>query len=393
MTAMDSKAAPLDIVCFANDWTADPTSKHHLMRRMAESHRVLWVESAGMRTPQLTRQGDLQRIVRKVRSLMRRARPVGQNLHVYAPPVLPFPELRLARAANRLLYRGSIQRQISRLGWSSEPVIWSFTPHVAPLIRGWKSRLLVYHCVDRWAAFDDYNAELMDEWEAELCRRADVVFASADHLVKHCEQYSDNVHYIPHGVDVAHFARALEPGALPDDLAEIPEPRIGFFGLLHEWVDTDLIRALAERLPFSFVLIGNSKVPLDSLTALPNVHHLGRRPYERLPDYCRGFRVGIIPFRHSELTQSVNPIKLREYAAAGLPVVSTDLPEVERCRDIAVTAGDVSAWAAALESAVERGGDPGERRAQNQRVADQDWNRILERLNAHLSAQLAGGGA
>jgi glycosyltransferase involved in cell wall biosynthesis len=379
----------LDIICFANDWTADPTSKHHLMRRVAETNRVLWVESAGMRAPQLSRQGDLRRIARKARSLMRTPRQVTPNLHVYAPPVVPFPERRLARAANRVLYRTSIMGQLARLGWSHDPVIWSFTPHVAPLIRGMRPRLLIYHCVDRWSAFEDYNAALMDEWERELCQRADLVFASAEHLVEHCEQYSDNVHYIPHGVDVTHFGRGLEPGGLPPDLEGIPEPRIGFFGLLHEWVDTDLLEELADRLPYSFVLIGDSKVPLVALTERPNVHHLGRRPYDTLPDYCRGFHAGVIPFRRSELTRSVNPIKLREYAAAGLPVVSTDLPEVQRCLDIAVTAGDVDAWVRALKDAVRRGGDPEERRAQNRRVADQDWSNIVETIGSLVAAELA----
>jgi glycosyltransferase involved in cell wall biosynthesis len=181
-------------------------------------------------------------------------------------------------------------------------------------------------------------------------------------------------------VDFAHFAGALEPGTLPDDLRDIPEPRVGFFGLIHEWVDLELIGQLAQRLPYSFVLIGDAKTKLENLRGIPNVFHLGRKPYATLPDYCRGFRAAIVPFRTSELTQSVNPIKLREYAAAGLPVVSTALPEVQRCADIADCATDVNSWVSALQGAVTRGGSGDERRKQSERVRAQDWSAIAHRM-------------
>jgi glycosyltransferase involved in cell wall biosynthesis len=258
--------------------------------------------------------------------------------------------------------------------------MWTYLPHIAPLIRAMPRCLLVYHCVDRWSAFEDYDATLMERLEAELCREADLVFASAEDLAARCRRYNSDVHYIPHGVDYAHFASALERRPLPDDLRDIPEPRVGFFGLIHEWVDLDLIRHLAERLPYSFVLIGDAKTKLEPLRTLTNVFHLGRRPYATLPDYCRGFQAAIVPFRHSVLTRSVNPIKLREYAAAGLPVVSTDLPEVRRCGDIATCATDVDSWVAALRSAVARGSDPQARRTQSERVRAQDWSVAADRM-------------
>jgi glycosyltransferase involved in cell wall biosynthesis len=239
----------------------------------------------------------------------------------------------------------------------------------------------VYHCVDRWSAFEDYDATLMEHAEADLCRSADLIFASAEDLAARCRRYNDHVHYVPHGVDFAHFASALEGRDVPDDLHDIPEPRVGFFGLIHEWVDVELIGQLAQRLPYSFVLIGEAKRKLECLEALPNVFHLGRKPYAALPSYCRGFQAAIVPFRRSALTESVNPIKLREYAAAGLPVVSTDLPEVRRCGDIAMCATDIESWVAALRTAVVRGGEESERRKQSSRVRDEDWSAVAERMS------------
>jgi glycosyltransferase involved in cell wall biosynthesis len=387
-------ASGLDILCFANDWSADPTSKHQLMKRLAASNRVLWVEGGGMRKPDLRRGGDWRRLARKARAFMAPARSVLPGLSVYCPPAVPLPGSRVARAINAVLYRLTLRRELRRLDLSSAPVIWTYLPHIAPLIRAMPRRLLVYHCVDRWSAFEDYDAELMERSEADLCRSADLIFASAEDLAARCRQYNSHVHYVPHGVDFAHFATALEPQQLPDDLREIPEPRVGFFGLIHEWVDLELIAQLAERVPYSFVLIGDAKTKLERVQGLPNVYHLGRRPYAMLPDYCRGFQAAIVPFRQSELTQSVNPIKLREYAAAGLPVVSTDLPEVRKCGDIAVCAADVDSWVAAVREVVARGGDETERRKQSERVRAQDWSVIAAQVADLVSeaAQRTRGG-
>jgi glycosyltransferase involved in cell wall biosynthesis len=382
-----------EILCFANDWSADPTSKHHIMRTLSETNRVLWVESAGMRRPRLGSGKDLSRLVRKARSFLVPAQQRLPGLWSYSPPALPFPGSPLATQLNARLYRLAIQHQRRRLGLRGAPVQWVYAPHVAPWIRALPRKALVYHCVDRWSAFQDYDAERMAASEAELCRTADLVLASAEDLAERCRRYRSDVVYVPHGVEHGHFAKALEPGELPVDLRDIPGPRIGFFGLIHEWVDLDLLGHLADTLPYSFVLIGDSNQNLEPLLRRSNVHHLGRKPYSALPDYCRGFDTAIVPFRISELTLSVNPIKLREYAAAGLPIVASDLPEIRRCADIARCASGLSEWQAALREAVVRGQHPAERKAQSARVLDQDWSRVAERIGELTQRALAGKAA
>lgn len=371
----------LNIITFANDWSADPTSKHHIMKRFAQHNRILWVEAAGMRTPNLARSEDFRRVVSKIRSFMRPAHLVLPGLNSYAPPSVPLPTWPTAQALNAVLYRLSIARQLRRLSMRGDPVLWVYGPHVAPWIKRIPRQLLVYHCVDRWSAFEGYNSQLMASCEAELCRAADVVFASAKDLAARCRAYSGNVHYVPHGVDHAHFATALEPGPIPDDLACIPEPRVGFFGLIHEWVDLDLVGRLADRLPYSFVLLGASNQDMSALTARSNVFHLGRKPYSELPLYARGFAAAIVPFRISELTHSVNPIKMREYAAAGLPVVSSRLPEVQRCEYIAVCADTDEQWMESLRAAVARGENIAARQHQSKNVMGEDWSAVCEQLS------------
>jgi glycosyltransferase involved in cell wall biosynthesis len=378
MTSPRPVAAPplldgLDIVTFANDWTADPTSKHHIMRRFSRTNDVLWVESAGMRAPKLSSAYDRKRLLTKAKAILRESRPALERLHVMTPPALPYPQSVVAQHANAHLYRFTIGRELRRLDFDREPLLCSFLPNCAPYIRRIPRAFTLYYCVDRWSAFEGFDPQTMERGEAELCRASDLVIASAEDLAERCRKYARNVEYVPHGVDFEHFAEALNPGPLPDDLAGIPEPRVGFFGLIHEWVDTDLIGRLADVLPYSFVVIGSAKTDLADLKRRKNVFVLGRKPYAELPQYSRGFHAAIVPFRMTDLTHSVNPIKLREYAAAGLPVVSSPLPEVRKCADIATCADTFDEWVDALREAVTRGSDASQRQAQSARVAHEDW--------------------
>ena len=379
-----SSPAPLlggtSVVTFANDWTADPTSKHHVMRRVSNTNDVLWVESPGMRAPQLSSAYDRARLLTKAKAMFRRSRRALDRLHVMTPPTVPYPHSRLARFANAQLYRFAITRELRRLGFDSAPLLCVFVPQCAPYIRHLRRRFSIYYCVDKWTAFEGFDARTMERGEEELCRTSDLVLASAEDLADRCARYGSNVHYVPHGVDFAHFAAALDSGPLPADLAAIPAPRVGFFGLIHEWVDTELIGRLADILPYSFVLLGAAKGDLSALTARKNVFHLGRKPYASLPDYCRGFHAAILPFRMNELTVSVNPIKLREYAAAGLPVLSAPLPEVRKLPGIATCVDSLDDWVSGLRVAVEQGGRADERRAQSERVRGDDWAYVYARI-------------
>lgn len=379
-----------DILTLANDWTADPTSKHHIMRRFSRTNDVLWIEAAGMRAPKLTSAYDRKRLLTKAKAILRESRPVMDRVHVMTPPALPYPHSSIARQANAQLYRFTIGRELRRLGMDRAPLICSFVPQCAPYIRHIPRSFTMYYCVDKWSAFEGFDPATMERGEEELCRVSDLVIASAEDLAERCRRFSSNVHYVPHGVDHEHFARALEPGPLPADLAAIPEPRIGFFGLIHEWVDVDLIARLADVLPYSFVVIGSAKRDMSELERRPNVYVLGRRPYAELPTYSRGFHAAIVPFAMTELTVSVNPIKLREYAAAGLPVVSSPLPEVKKCGDIAVCADSFDEWVDALRAAVDQGSDAAARTAQSDRVRHDDWAYRCADIAALVNGQSSG---
>jgi glycosyltransferase involved in cell wall biosynthesis len=327
--AMGETTGP--IVCFANDWWGDPTSKHHVMRTYAGGTDVLWVESAGMRRPQLTSSHDLGRIFKKLKTAGGGLRKAMERLHVLSPLSLPLPGNALANGLNAAIYRASVRSAARRTGVPRDPLLWVYTPSVAPYLSGMRRSGLVYHCVDRWWAFSDYDSDVMRRCHVQLCREADVVFASSAELFEDCREHTEHAHLIRHGVEWEHFAKAVdESHERPSDLAGIDGPILGFFGLIHEWVDQDLVCAIADAFPAAtVVLIGKVQVDAESLRTRRNIRLLGQKAYADLPRYSAYFDVGLIPFAYNDLTLAVNPIKLREYLSAGMPVVATDLPEIE----------------------------------------------------------------
>lgn len=318
------------IVLFGKEWGEDRTSCDQVFEQLARHNKVLWVDSIATRNPNLRSAQDWRRIARKVGKLAGGLRQVRPTAWVYQPAVIPLPYSRAASRVNRMLLRHSLRRQMKRLGMH-RPQLWSFLPNAAHVIGELNESVVVYYCVDAWSEFSFIRPEMI-ELERRLAAQADVCFATGQGLADHLRRFNPRTHLALHGVNHDHFSRALDAETpIPEDLARLPGPRIGFFGALHDWVDQNLLEALARAHPeWSIVLIGKEHVPFETLRRLPNVHLLGRRPYESLPGYCKGFDVALIPFVVNELTRHVNPIKLWEYLSAGVPVVSTDLEEVRR---------------------------------------------------------------
>lgn len=375
------------IICFANDWQSDPTSKHQVMKILAASNRILWVDSVGMRRPSLTR-SDARRVGKKVRRWFRGLTRVNENLHHFEPFVLPFHASPLARAINKRLLLGSIAGHVKRLDMQ-DVQLWTFFPNTVDVVGHLGEKLVVYYCVDQWSKFSFIHGESMEKMERRLLRRADLVITTAEHLFRDKAPFNPNTHLVTHGVDHAFFSRALQPGTKdPGDLRRVGKPRIGFFGLIHEWIDLELIARVASEKPqWSIVLIGDTAVDVSSLKGFHNIHFLGRKPYEWLPAYCRVFDAGIIPFRVNELTLNVNPIKLKEYLAAGLPVVSTALPEAQKLGDLVEVGKNPDEFIRRLELALAED-TPDKRIARSQRMKSETWEKKVEQISSLVSMSL-----
>lgn len=319
-----------DIICFGNDWDGDPLSKKHIMVRLARRNRVLWINSIGNRNPTRSAR-DLRRMAAKLRQFASGLRQVADSVWVLAPIAVPFHGSAAARWINRRLLAAAIRSAAARLGFR-DPITWSFLPSSAGVAGALGERLLVYHCVDEFSEFTGTDRGAILEMERQLVARADVQIVSSGPLYEAKKRLHPRTHLVTHGVDVEHFGRACDPATpVADELARLRRPVIGFFGLLADWVDLELVRSLAMARPrWSFALIGKADTDVSALQGLPNVLITGRRPYAELPNYCKGFDVAILPFVINTLTLAANPLKLREYLAAGLSVVATAIPEAER---------------------------------------------------------------
>jgi glycosyltransferase involved in cell wall biosynthesis len=382
-----------DIVCvgFA-DWDTELwTNQHHLMSRLARDNRVLFVESLGLRRPQLAGR-DVKRIARRLRRGLAPPRQVD-GLHVLSPLVLPFHRHRLVRELNRRLLPGLVRRSARRLGLE-RPILWAYVPQAEVLIDALDPSLVVYHCVDDIAAQERIDTASFRAAETRFAARADLVLASAPALAERLRTISDNVMYAPNVADTELFSQALipsPPAPLDPEMAALPAPRIAFTGAVVALkLDFSLLVELARlRRGWSFALVGpigpgEPNTDTSALRTEPNIHLLGPRPYAELPDVLRAADAGLIPYARNTLTESIFPMKIYEYLAAGLPVVATPLPALADVADVA-TAPDAQGIAELLDEALAE--DNPERRAERSRAAaSHSWERRLEEIAAAIDA-------
>jgi glycosyltransferase involved in cell wall biosynthesis len=214
-----------------------------------------------------------------------------------------------------------------------------------------------------------------------MCERADLVFTTSHALWQRKRLLNPETHLALHGVDWAHFATALASDLAPaPELSDLTSPVLGFFGLVHDWIDLALLEYIAAQRPtWTLVIIGKVAVDVTRLRRFANIRWLGRRAYDELPRYCKGFSLGLIPFVVNELTRNVNPIKLREYASAGLPVVSTRLPECERYPSWCRVADDPAQFLAACEAALAED-SAALRRQRSQQMRAESWESKVRQL-------------
>lgn len=376
-----------NIICFANDWGADPLSKKQVMRRLARKHRILWINSINNRRPRLARK-DLGRVAQKLAQFRHGLVQVDKHIWVLAPLYLPFHSMSLFRSVNRKLLGWQIRRAARQLGIEN-PITWACVPNAADVVGTLGEKCVVYHCVDEYAAFSDAAPEVRFR-ERDLLKKSDIVFVCSDYLRDGKLKVNLHTYLVTHGVDFEHFSRAAEQATrVADELRGLPRPILGFHGLLADWVDLRIVGEIARQRPqWSIVLIGNTETDLSPIQNLPGVHLLGHRPYERLPEYLRGFDVAILPFVCNELTFNSNPLKLREYLAAGLPVVAAPLPEVMKFTGLVSPARTSEEYIRAVEGLWQRG-ETGPSRERSQKMVPESWEVKISQMEELLECTLA----
>jgi glycosyltransferase involved in cell wall biosynthesis len=300
-----------DLVCLSHlRWDFVFQRPQHLMNRWAKYARVYYVEEPlehdGGAEPQLeVRQHDKQ-------------------LSVVVPRLPRGMSPESSRRVQSELLNAFVERQGLR-----DFVLWYYTPMALPLARGLKPCAVVYDCMDQLSAFHGAPPELT-LLERQLFEQADVVMAGGYSLCRAKQKIRSDVHLFPSSVDIAHFRTARDPQLDPDDQKEIPHLRLGFFGVIDERMDLDLLAGVAALRPDWHIVLLGPVVKIDhaTLPRLDNIHYLGQKSYAELPRYIAGWDVAVLPFARNESTRFISPTKTPEYLAAGCPVVSTSIADV-----------------------------------------------------------------
>lgn len=210
-------------------------------------------------------------------------------------------------------------------------ISWYYTPMMLPFSRRIDADVTVFDAMDELSKFKFAPVKLL-ELEQELIDRADIVFTGGSSLFEAKKDRHDNIHCFPSSVDRAHFCKARARQFDPADQEDFPRPRLGFYGVIDERFDTELLDRVATARPdWSFVMVGPVvKISDGDLPKRPNIHYLGGKTYAQLPAYLSGWDVALMPFAMNESTQFISPTKTPEYLAGGRPVVSTPIRDVVR---------------------------------------------------------------
>lgn len=373
---MKARSASGFIWFAAQDWWYHNRahSDFQLMKEVAQQRPVLVVNSLGLRVPRPgSSTNPLRRILRKLRSmgkLLRTPLPEIPNFHVLTPIFLPFYGDSFWARLNALLIRAQVALAARMVGLPRTPDIGVTIPTAWPVVSKMRRSSLIFNRSDLHSAFPEADGEWVATLEHALLSESDrVLYVSHALMENDAGMIGDRGFFLDHGVDLARFSPV---GAVASAVSEIPAPRVGFFGGLDDYVvDFELLELTARELPeVSLVLIGDATCPMDALTRLPNVHWLGYQPYEQIPSLGRGFDVALMPWLDNEWIQFANPIKLKEYLALGLPVVSTEYPEVDAYRTQIRVAQSRSEFPDLVRQAL---ADPGDKSARYTFVKPYSW--------------------
>ena len=305
---------PTNLICFSHlRWNFVFQRPQHLMSRFARDMRVIfWEEPV-----------DIDR--KEVAYLQVRDAQGFPNVRLVVPH-LPegMPQDAREAALKRLLdaHVASLRGPL---------ITWYYTPMMLPFSRHLDADVTVYDAMDELSKFR-FAPEHLLELEQELIDQANVIFTGGSSLYEAKKDRHDNVHCFPSSVDRAHFAKARSRLFDPADQEDLPRPRLGFYGVIDERFDIDLLDQVAAMRPdWSFVMVGPvAKISQDDLPKRPNICYLGSKTYEQLPAYLSGWDVALMPFAMNESTQFISPTKTPEYLAGGKPVVSTPVRDVVR---------------------------------------------------------------
>lgn len=324
-----------DLIVFAEDFGGLPSSTQHLVRRLAKRHRILWVNSIGLRQPRLTLK-DAKRLLSKLLCLSTKRHVVTQfelpdgdktpdNIHVTTLLTIPAPSSHIARWLAKQMLSLQLKRKAAQLGMN-DPVLWSSLPTTSDLLDSFPLWRSIYYCGDDFSSLAGVDHQTVTTHESKLVQQADCVLVASERLIQKFP--GKKTHFVPHGVDLELFS---QPCSRAHDLPNDYQHVCGFYGSLSQWLDYEMIEIVARQLPqWAFVFIGPCEFDLNPLPKLRNVFYLGKKPHAQLPGYSQHWSVSWLPFVNNQQIEFCNPLKLLEYLAAGRPVLTKRFPALKQ---------------------------------------------------------------
>ncbi len=386
--ALSSDDSSPVIVCLAHlAWDFVWQRPQHILSRLARHFPVVYINE-----PHITQQTTGDPYLKVVAD--------QDGVTAYQPI---FPDRRDVLEAWREVYVGIVQAELERRGWieragegwtTRRPVIlWFYTPLPAYFLDHIPATVVVYDVMDELKNFKNAPRNLAER-EAQVLARADVVFTGGRSMYLARQSQHPHIHLFASGVDPSHFAQALNPDLTEAaEIVGLPHPRLGFYGVIDERLDLNLLREVADARPdWSLVMVGPlAKIRPEDRPQRPNIHYPGQQPYERLPQFLKGFDVCLMPFAMNEATRFISPTKTLEYMAAHKPIVSTPVPDVvANWGDVVYIADDPQAFIAQVERALaETPADQAARQAREEDfLARATWEHITAEMRRLIEAAL-----
>lgn len=381
------------MIVFGEDWGALPSSTQHIIRQLSDRYEVTWINSLGLRSPKASLH-DFKRLCSKATKIVKQLTskssqtaslvPTKPLSKVVEPKYLPFPGNALARKINQRLLGSLLKTNAIENDGEQRPVIWISLPNAVDALyfleqAGLQDAIVVYYCCDDFSSLAGVDHQAIGKLEVELMEKADMIVATNKLLLSKMPQ--SKTHLIGHGVDTSLFFR---PSSRAEDLPN-GKPIAGFYGSIADWLDVDLLKAVATKLPdWNFVFIGQVQIDVSALSEMDNIQFLGPRPHTQLPEYSQHWQVSMLPFVSNEQIEACNPLKLREYLAAGKPVVSTDFTVAREYGEFITIAQDAESYAQALKDTLLE--KPVMWALRRRRVAGESWQAVADKIATLIEA-------
>ena len=363
------------------------TNKQHTACSLADAgHRVFYIESLGLRSPDANHGRDWRRLFKRLLRAFLLPKRVRNNVLVWSPLVIPAASSKLLQYVNRFLFSAVLGLHRSLYSFRSA-VLWTYNPLTLLYTNPCLFDALIYHCVDEISAQPGMNKKLIEFQERKLCSLADHVFVTSSSLYSSRSQWTKHITYLPNVVDPDHFSKDRSVSAsVPVEFESIPEPRLIFVGALSAYkVDFELIQKLALICPnWSIVLVGligegDPGTSINQLLDIENIYLLGPKPYKELPRLMHSSDIGLLPCVLNQYTRAMFPMKFFEYLAADLPVVSTNLPSLKEFSDYVNFANSAEEFASLIKNILE-GNSAFDHLGVKKLVSNHSYNKRTEKM-------------